>query len=126
MTPRRFKVGDHVSWNSEAGRVTRHITRWGYIRERVQGLHGARGPGGAAVRDHERHHRSHRHAQGLGAHEASHVRTGTMCRSRPMHGGSASFPSVAVPRTSHAPEMQASDRTHATIHARHTPGTECS
>jgi hypothetical protein len=24
---RRFKVGDHVSWNSEAGRVTGHIVR---------------------------------------------------------------------------------------------------
>ncbi len=23
----RFKVGDHVSWNSEAGRVTGHIVR---------------------------------------------------------------------------------------------------
>ena len=26
MTP-RFKVGDHVSWNSEAGRVSGHIVR---------------------------------------------------------------------------------------------------
>ena len=25
--PRRFQVGDRVSWNSEAGRVTGHITR---------------------------------------------------------------------------------------------------
>jgi hypothetical protein len=24
---RRFKVGDHVSWNSEAGRVSGHIVR---------------------------------------------------------------------------------------------------
>lgn len=24
---RTFKVGDHVSWNSEAGRVSGHITR---------------------------------------------------------------------------------------------------
>ena len=24
---RRFHVGDHVSWNSEAGRVSGHITR---------------------------------------------------------------------------------------------------
>lgn len=24
---RRFRVGDHVSWNSEAGRVSGHITR---------------------------------------------------------------------------------------------------
>jgi len=23
----KFKVGDHVSWNSEAGRVSGHITR---------------------------------------------------------------------------------------------------
>ncbi|WP_417548513.1 DUF2945 domain-containing protein [Marinobacter segnicrescens] len=23
----RFKVGDHVSWNSEAGRVSGHITK---------------------------------------------------------------------------------------------------
>jgi hypothetical protein len=36
---RRFKVGDHVSWNSEAGRVrgaiirvhTRDVTRKGYV-----------------------------------------------------------------------------------------------
>lgn len=27
MTTRRFKVGDHVSWNSEAGRVSGRITR---------------------------------------------------------------------------------------------------
>jgi hypothetical protein len=27
MTEKRFKVGDHVSWNSEAGRVSGHITR---------------------------------------------------------------------------------------------------
>jgi hypothetical protein len=36
---RRFKIGDHVSWNSEAGRVrgrivrrhTRDVTRKGYV-----------------------------------------------------------------------------------------------
>ncbi len=27
MTEKRFEVGDHVSWNSEAGRVSGHITR---------------------------------------------------------------------------------------------------
>ncbi len=27
MGEKRFKVGDHVSWNSEAGRVSGHITR---------------------------------------------------------------------------------------------------
>jgi hypothetical protein len=27
MTTRRFKRGDHVSWNSEAGRVSGRITR---------------------------------------------------------------------------------------------------
>jgi hypothetical protein len=27
MAAKRFKVGDHVSWNSEAGRVSGHITR---------------------------------------------------------------------------------------------------
>jgi hypothetical protein len=27
MTPKRFKRGDHVSWNSEAGRVRGKITR---------------------------------------------------------------------------------------------------
>ncbi len=27
MATRRFKRGDHVSWNSEAGRVSGHITR---------------------------------------------------------------------------------------------------
>lgn len=25
--PERFKVGDHVSWNSEAGRVTGHVIK---------------------------------------------------------------------------------------------------
>jgi len=27
MATRRFRRGDHVSWNSEAGRVSGHITR---------------------------------------------------------------------------------------------------
>lgn len=27
MSARRFAVGDHVSWNSEAGRVSGYITR---------------------------------------------------------------------------------------------------
>ncbi|HEY9515864.1 MAG TPA: DUF2945 domain-containing protein [Gemmatimonadaceae bacterium] len=27
MATRHFKRGDHVSWNSEAGRVSGHITR---------------------------------------------------------------------------------------------------
>ena len=27
MTTRRYQVGDHVSWNSEAGRVRGRITR---------------------------------------------------------------------------------------------------
>jgi hypothetical protein len=27
MATRRFKRGDHVSWNSETGRVSGHITR---------------------------------------------------------------------------------------------------
>jgi hypothetical protein len=27
MAGKKFKVGDHVSWNSEAGRVSGHITR---------------------------------------------------------------------------------------------------
>ena len=27
MTAKHFGVGDHVSWNSEAGRVSGHITR---------------------------------------------------------------------------------------------------
>jgi hypothetical protein len=27
MATRRFKHGDHVSWNSEAGRVSGHIVR---------------------------------------------------------------------------------------------------
>lgn len=27
MTTPRYKRGDHVSWNSEAGRVSGHITR---------------------------------------------------------------------------------------------------
>ena len=27
MTTRRFKRGDHVSWNSEAGRVSGRVTR---------------------------------------------------------------------------------------------------
>ena len=27
MSTRRFRRGDHVSWNSEAGRVSGHITK---------------------------------------------------------------------------------------------------
>jgi len=27
MAKKRYQVGDHVSWNSEAGRVSGHITR---------------------------------------------------------------------------------------------------
>ena len=50
MATRRFNRGDHVSWDSEAGRVSGHITRVvaseiefkGYTRMRA---------GGAAVRD---------------------------------------------------------------------------
>ncbi len=34
MSDKRFKVGDHVSWNSEAGRVSGHITR--VVTSRIQ------------------------------------------------------------------------------------------
>jgi hypothetical protein len=34
MTAKRFRVGDHVSWNSEAGRVSGHITR--VVTSRIQ------------------------------------------------------------------------------------------
>ena len=34
MTTRRFHVGDHVSWNSEAGRVSGHITR--VVKSKIQ------------------------------------------------------------------------------------------
>ncbi|HEX6965034.1 MAG TPA: DUF2945 domain-containing protein [Gemmatimonadaceae bacterium] len=34
---KRFKVGDHVSWNSEAGRVSGHITRVVTSNEQFKG-----------------------------------------------------------------------------------------
>jgi hypothetical protein len=34
MTKRRFRKGDHVSWNSEAGRVSGRITR--VVTSRIQ------------------------------------------------------------------------------------------
>ena len=34
MTARRFKRGDHVSWDSEAGRVSGRITR--VVRSEIQ------------------------------------------------------------------------------------------
>ena len=49
-----FKVGDHVSWNSEAGRVRGNHPTEDHGAHQVQGLHGARLAGGAAVPDRER------------------------------------------------------------------------
>ena len=37
MTKKRFKRGDHVSWNSEAGRVRGRITRVITTRTRFKG-----------------------------------------------------------------------------------------
>jgi hypothetical protein len=37
MAERRFKPGDHVSWNSEAGRVSGHITRVVTAEEKFKG-----------------------------------------------------------------------------------------
>ena len=42
MAIKHFKVGDHVSWNSGAGRVRGHITRSRDVTEiDVQRLHGS-------------------------------------------------------------------------------------
>jgi hypothetical protein len=37
MAKRRYKRGDHVSWNSEAGRVSGHITRVVTSEEKFKG-----------------------------------------------------------------------------------------
>lgn len=34
MAKKRYEVGDHVSWNSEVGRVSGHITR--VVTEEIQ------------------------------------------------------------------------------------------
>ena len=67
---RDFKVGDHVEWNSEAGRVrgtikkkiTSEIAFKGYTVPRLER--------GAAVFDRERQDRSRGHAQRLGPQKA--------------------------------------------------------
>jgi Hypervirulence associated proteins TUDOR domain len=37
-----FEVGDHVSWNSEAGRVSGRIVRVHTKKHKLQGLHTSR------------------------------------------------------------------------------------
>lgn len=37
MAKRRYKRGDHVSWNSETGRVSGHITRVVTSEEKFKG-----------------------------------------------------------------------------------------
>ena len=39
---RKFKVGDHVTWNSEAGRVSGKIIKGVYKRCRLQGIYAPR------------------------------------------------------------------------------------
>lgn len=68
MTTRRFKRGDHVSWDSEAGRVSGRISR--DVGDRVQRIHGPCQQGRTTVRDPARHDGSHRDAQGIGAQNA--------------------------------------------------------
>ena len=50
-----FKVGDHVEWNSEAGRVRGTIKKKHTSEITVQGLHGSRFEGRAAVLDQVRY-----------------------------------------------------------------------
>ena len=67
MTPKRFKRGEHVSWNSEAGRVRGKITRVVTAPTEFKGymVHASRDEP-----DQERDHGPSRDAQGRGAHEA--------------------------------------------------------
>src|ERR1017187_244982 len=64
-----FKVGDYVGWNSEAGHVRGTIKKKDHLGHHVQGLHGPRLEGGAAVFDQKRDDRPSGHAQGIGAQE---------------------------------------------------------
>ena len=62
-----FKVGDHVEWNSEAGRVRGTIKKKITSAIKFKTLHGPRLEGRTAVFDQERQDRPHGHAQRVGA-----------------------------------------------------------
>ena len=64
-----FKRGDHVEWNSEAGRVRGTIQKKVTRGDRLQGLQAARLEGGAAVHHQERQDRPPGHPQGVGPQE---------------------------------------------------------
>jgi hypothetical protein len=70
-----FKVGDHVEWNSEAGRVRGTIQKkvtstMKFKTYEVQDLHGPRLEGGATIFNQERQDGPHGNAQRLGSEEA--------------------------------------------------------
>jgi len=54
----KYKVGDHVSWNSEAGTGQRSHHPRAHGWHRIHGPHTARQPGCPAIRDQERQDRS--------------------------------------------------------------------
>ena len=72
----KFKVGDHVEWNSEAGPCPRNDPKKGYLDDEVQDLHGPRLEGGAAIFNQERQDRPHGHAQRCGSEKTQPKETG--------------------------------------------------
>ncbi len=65
----RFKVGDHVTWNSEAGHVSGKVIKVHEKDTEYKGYAHHASPDDPQIRDQERQKRPHRHAQGLGAEE---------------------------------------------------------
>lgn len=63
---KRFKAGDHVSWNSEAGRVSQD-RQGAYQGCGLQRVHTPREQGRTPVRDQKQQDRPRRSAQGKGA-----------------------------------------------------------
>jgi hypothetical protein len=52
--PKDLKVGDHVRWNSEAGRVSGVIIKEAYVGHEVQGIHTSRDGQNRSCRDPQR------------------------------------------------------------------------
>ncbi len=66
----RFKVGEKVRWNSEAGHVSGTIIRVHTRDFDYKGPHASRECRVAAIRDQEWQDGPYRRTQGLGAHQA--------------------------------------------------------
>ena len=74
--PDELKIGDHVSWNSEAGRVSGMIRRKITAPIQFKGYTGSRVAGGAAIPDRKRQDGPPGYAQGVGATQTTSLRKG--------------------------------------------------